>query len=84
MKFDEVGYSSTSPYILFSYSLPSLPPPTSPLPPLFPTVKLLAGTNDTECLCTIWSALTDHICGETAAVGVNELQHSKKDGRFDV
>ena len=32
----------------------------------------------------IQSALTDHICGETAAVGVDELQHSKKDGRFDV
>jgi len=31
-----------------------------------------------------WSVLTDHICGETAAVGVDELQHSEKDGGFDV
>ena len=32
----------------------------------------------------IRSALTDHICRETTAVGVDELQHGKKDGRFDI
>ena len=48
------------------------------------TCSIEQHTNFTSQVPLIWSALTDHICREATAVGIDELQHSKKDGWFDI